>query len=155
MRKYPMQGERFYLCISDSIGLFNSLHYCKNKDIIRNVLYLQNKMYWRSYLSKSGRSLEETRSTCFLWGWNKSQQLLLSLTQKFININKRKIKVCLCNTSDSPGGNKVQKAKFSFKVKVNVTRSLTVVSFERVSLVDYACQIWSLYLLRFKNYSEG
>ena len=28
-------------------------------------------------------------------------------------------------------------------------------SFERVSLVEYACQIWSLYLLRFKSYSEG
>ena len=29
----------------------------------------------------------------------------------------------------APGGNKVQKAIFSFKVKVNVTRSLTLVSF--------------------------
>ena len=41
----------------------------------------------------------------------------------------------------APGGNKVQKAIFSFKVKVKVTRSLTLVSFERVSLVEYACQI--------------
>ena len=55
----------------------------------------------------------------------------------------------------APGGNKVQKAIFSFKVKVMVTRSLTLVSFERASLVEYACHIWSLYLLRFKNYSEG
>ena len=52
-------------------------------------------------------------------------------------------------------GNKVQKAIFSSKVKVNVTRSLTLVSFERASLVEYACQIWSLYLLRFKSYREG
>ena len=37
----------------------------------------------------------------------------------------------------APGGNKVQKAIFSFKV----TRSLTLVSFERVSLLEYACQI--------------
>ena len=55
----------------------------------------------------------------------------------------------------APGGNKVQKAIFSFNVKVKVTRSLTLLSFERVSLVEYACQIWSLYLLRFKSYSEG
>ena len=54
-----------------------------------------------------------------------------------------------------PGGNKVEKAIFSFKVKVKVTRSLTLVSFERASLVEYACQIWGLYLLRFKSDSEG
>ena len=36
-----------------------------------------------------------------------------------------------------PGGNKVQKAILSF----NVTRSLTLVSFTRASLVEYACQI--------------
>ena len=50
---------------------------------------------------------------------------------------------------------KSKKAIFSTKVKVKVTRSLTLVSFERASLVEYACQIWSLYLLRFKSYSEG
>ena len=55
----------------------------------------------------------------------------------------------------APGGNKVQKAIFSYKIKVKVTRSLTLVSFERASLEEYACQIWSLYLLRFKSYSEG
>ena len=38
----------------------------------------------------------------------------------------------------APGGNKVQIAIFSFKVKVKVTRSLTLVSFERASLVEYA-----------------
>ena len=53
----------------------------------------------------------------------------------------------------APGGNKVEKAIFSFNVKVKVTRSL--VSFERASLVEYACQIRSLDLLRFKSYSEG
>ena len=37
--------------------------------------------------------------------------------------------------------NKVQKAIFSFKVKVKATRSLTLVSFDRKSLVEYACQI--------------
>ena len=39
----------------------------------------------------------------------------------------------------APGGNKVLKAIFSFKVKV--TRLLTLVSFEWVSLMEYACQI--------------
>ena len=55
----------------------------------------------------------------------------------------------------APGGNKVQKAILSLNVKVKVTRSLTLVSFERASLEEYAYQIWSLYLLRFKGYSEG
>ena len=54
----------------------------------------------------------------------------------------------VCETLQyAPGGNKVEKAIFSFKVKVKVTRSLTLVSFGRASLVEYACQIWSLYLL--------
>ena len=38
----------------------------------------------------------------------------------------------------APGSNKVQKAIFNFKVKVKVTRSLTLMSFERASLVEYA-----------------
>ena len=54
----------------------------------------------------------------------------------------------------APGGNKSEEAIFSMKVKVKVTRSLTLVSFERTSLFEYACQIWSLYLLQFKSYSE-
>ena len=59
-----------------------------------------------------------------------------------------KISRCVCETLRyAPGGNKVRKAIFSFKVKVKVTRSLTLVSFERASLVEYACQISSLYLL--------
>ena len=41
----------------------------------------------------------------------------------------------------APGDNKVQKVIFSFNVKVKVTRSLTLVSLERASLVEYACQI--------------
>ena len=44
---------------------------------------------------------------------------------------------------------------FSIKVTVKVTRSLTLVSLEKVSLVEYACQIWSLYLLGLKNYGQG
>ena len=55
----------------------------------------------------------------------------------------------------APGGNKAQKAIFIFKVKVKVTRLLTLMSFERASSVEYVYQIWSLYLLRFKIYSEG
>ena len=39
----------------------------------------------------------------------------------------------------APGGNKFQKAILIFKVKVKVTRSLTLVSFERASLVEHAC----------------
>ena len=63
---------------------------------------------------------------------------------------------CVCETLQyAPGSNKVPKAIFSFKVKVKVTRLLTLMPFERASLVEYACQIWSLYLLWFKIYSEG
>ena len=51
-----------------------------------------------------------------------------------------KIKVYLWNTMP-PVAKKVQKAILSFKVEVKVTRSLTLVSFERASLVEYACQI--------------
>ena len=40
----------------------------------------------------------------------------------------------VCETLQyAPGGNKVEKAIFSFKVKVKVTRSLSLVSFERAS----------------------
>ena len=45
----------------------------------------------------------------------------------------------------APGGKKVQKAIFSTKV----TRSLTLVSFERASIVEHACQIWSLCLFTY------
>ena len=44
---------------------------------------------------------------------------------------------------------------FSIKVTVKVTRSFTLVSFERVSFVEYAYQIWSLYVLGFKSYGQG
>ena len=37
-----------------------------------------------------------------------------------------------------------------FCIKVMVTRSLTL-----LSLVEYACQIWSLFLLQFKSYGQG
>ena len=48
----------------------------------------------------------------------------------------------VCETLQyAPGGNKVEKAIFSFNVKVKFTRSLTLVSIERASLVEYACQI--------------
>ena len=40
-----------------------------------------------------------------------------------------------------PAATKSKKLFLASKVKVKVTRSLTLVSFERVSLVEYACQI--------------
>ena len=72
----------------------------------------------------------------------------------FLFENEKSMGVCE-TLQYAPGGNKVEKAIFSFKVKEKVTRSLTLVWFERASLVEYACQIWSLYLVRFKSYSEG
>ena len=53
-----------------------------------------------------------------------------------------KISRCVCETQTMPpAATKSKKAIFSAKVKVKVTRSLTLVSFERASLVEYACQI--------------
>ena len=43
--------------------------------------------------------------------------------------------------TSAPGGNKIQKAIFIFNVKVKVTRSLTLVSFEKDSSAEYACKI--------------
>ena len=80
-------------------------------------------------------------------------QKLLEVVQTLWTLGK-KIQVFVKHYA--PVCNKVKKkAIFSTKVKFNVTRSLTLVQFERASLVEYACQIWSLYLFRFKSYNEG
>ena len=76
-------------------------------------------------------------------------------TTQFISRYKKNQGLFVKHYMYAPGSNKVQKTIFSFKVKVKVRRSLTLLSFKRASLVEYACQIWSLYLLRFKSYSEG
>ena len=52
-----------------------------------------------------------------------------------------KKRVCLCETRMPPAATKSKLAIFSIKVTVKVTRSLTLVSFERVSLVEYDCII--------------
>ena len=57
-----------------------------------------------------------------------------------------------------PAATKSKKAIFSTVGKVKVTRSLTLMSFEKAPLVENAkkkIQIWNLYLLRFKGYGEG
>ena len=76
----------------------------------------------------------------------------LSLFQSYGDLGGR----CLGKT-DAPGEQqRIKFVSFSIKVTVKVTRSLTLVSFERVSLVQYACQIWSFYLFMwFKSYSQG
>ena len=76
------------------------------------------------------------------------------IVQETFSIIKKSMGVCE-TLQYAPGGNKVEKANSGFKVKVKVTMSLTLVLFDRASLVEYACQIWSLYLLRFKSYSAG
>ena len=90
----------------------------------------------------------------FLFSWFYTLQYCNAL--QFLKNNNIEISRCVCETLQyAPGGNKFQRAIFSFKVKVKVTRSLTLVSIERASLVEYACQVWSLYLLWFKSYREG
>ena len=49
---------------------------------------------------------------------------------------------------------KSEKAIFSMKVLVKVPRSLIMLTFERTSLVEYACQVRSFYPLGFKSYSQ-
>ena len=55
----------------------------------------------------------------------------------------------------------MNKVNFLFKiaflehtVTAKVTGSLILVSLERVSLVEYAFQIWSIYLFWFKSYDQ-
>ena len=65
--------------------------------------------------------------------------LFFLIRSKLVYIKKSRR---VCETLQyAPGGNKVQKAFFGSKVKIKVTRSLTLVSFERASLGEYACQI--------------
>ena len=49
-----------------------------------------------------------------------------------------------------PSATKSKLTIFIINIMVKVTRSLTLASFEKVSLVEYTCQIWSLCLLRLK-----
>ena len=62
--------------------------------------------------------------------------------------------MCLWKTN-SPGGSKDQIGYLSIKVTTKVSRSLTLVSFDKVSVVENAWKIWSLYLWRFKRYGHG
>ena len=58
-----------------------------------------------------------------------------------LNISIKNQGVFVKHYSMPPAATKSKKAIFSFKVKVKVKRSLTLVSFERASLVEYACQL--------------
>ena len=53
-----------------------------------------------------------------------------------------------------PAATKSELAIFSIKVTDKITRPLTLVSFERVSLIEYTCQIRSLFLLWFKSHGQ-
>ena len=64
-------------------------------------------------------------------------------------MSKELISIMICEVKNqimfvkhyATGVNKVQKDILSTEVEVKVTMSLTLVSFERVPLVKYACQI--------------
>ena len=84
-----------------------------------------------------------------------SYNILINIYEEVIYLKKLKNQGVFVKHYGMPLVATVQKAIFSFNVKVKVTKSLTLVPFARVSLVEYACQKWSLYLLRFKIYSEG
>ena len=80
-------------------------------------------------------------------GWTNNLCFFLSLSI----CSKKNKGVFVKHYGMPPAATKSEKAIFNFKVKVKITRSLTLVSFERASLVEYVCPIWSLYLLQFKN----
>ena len=88
----------------------------------------------------------------FLYKSKNENEMIISFFHNwYICINK-KLK-CLWNAMP-PAATKYEKGIFSAKVTVKVTRSLALVLFERASLVECKCQIWSLYLQRFKSYSK-
>ena len=62
-------------------------------------------------------------------------------------MKKKQEKWCLCESRMPPAAT-VKIGYFSVKVTVKVTRSLTLVLFDRVLLVEYARQVWSLGLSR-------
>ena len=62
--------------------------------------------------------------------------------------------MCLWNTI-TPAESKSKSSYFKHEGHVKVTRSLTLVSFERTSLVEHASKLSSLHLLRFKTYSKS
>ena len=88
------------------------------------------------------------------WCWSNIVSLIFTLLiieppppkkKKKNNIKQNKKSICVCETQTMPpAATKSKKAIFRAKVKVKVTRSLTLVSFERASLVEYACQIRGL-----------
>ena len=68
--------------------------------------------------------------------------LILNLIRTAQVILQIEISRCVCETlTMPPAATKSKKAIFRAKVKVKATRSLTLVSLERASLVKYACQI--------------
>ena len=50
-------------------------------------------------------------------------------------------KTCVCETRMFPAVTNTKLAIFDINVTIKVTMSLTMVSFARVSFVEYACQI--------------
>ena len=137
-----------------------------NKNVVRHLVFLVSQSsaqaavheaYWPYIVTGHVTGLIQSLSQIFVRGKINLYVLVPNNIPLRIECERHTKKSrCVWETLQyALGGNKVQKAIFSFKVKIKVTRSLTLVSFERASLVEYACQIWSLHLLQFKSYSEG
>ena len=76
----------------------------------------------------------------------------------FLAVFMEKIKIsrCVCETlTMPPAATKSKKLFLASRSKSRSQGHWPWCHLERASLAEYACQIWSLYLLRFKSYSEG
>ena len=80
-------------------------------------------------VDKIGQVSLSPLSLLLTWNWTKGNEWEIGIhTEKNQGVFAKHY---------APGGNKVEKAIFSFKVKVKVTRSLTLGSFERVCVLVF------------------
>ena len=120
----------------------------------------------RSYPWKGnhGNGQEKKYTMCKLWPWpwqydgydpvSRSWYDCVIYYQTILTVWDLKIKVCLWNTMPTVA-TKSKKLFLCSRSKSRSQRHWPLMSFERISLVEYAYQIWSLYHLWFKSYSEG
>ena len=113
----------------------------ENKTGAKISLYTVSISYNSKFIAKKAWNFGIQYAVC-LKKWIKSEfQNLIKLTWKF---HQSSSLLCLWNTYAPNCNIKSIMAIFSVKVTIKVTWSLTMVSFERVSL--FACQIWSIVL---------
>ena len=129
--------SRKYLCKS----VWDDIGYPKEKSPLL-ACHTRQKCSMEATRNSAKREILVTRP--WIYGWSmEGITVYVHATCNYFTIGREglhivEIKVCLWNTLPL-SATKSKKAIFNFHVKVKVTRSLTLVSFDRVSLVEYAC----------------